>query len=167
LAMEPKYRADKTPIAEIGAVTSGNLRFDKWKEFKSSYGRNPSVQELDAFIDNTFEWGEALRAPYGTQIGTLQKALDRQIAYDEMRRAALLNSIRMSYYKKLPFHKRMFVPKPKLDPVPSAHSWMDDTDKYKNAWKDAIKNIGGYIIPGIIGYGAYESSQSNETDNTL
>jgi hypothetical protein len=29
LAMEPKYRADKTPIAEIGAVTSGNLRFDK------------------------------------------------------------------------------------------------------------------------------------------
>lgn len=77
LAMLDEFNVDKTPAAEIGAVTAGNARFRAWSNLRRELGRIPTMGELDRRINNYDDYKfykHTSTLPYGNQIGS--KAYD-------------------------------------------------------------------------------------------
>lgn len=89
LSMSDRFRFDKNPMSEIGADVAGAGRFEKWHQFYNSFGRYPSVKELDDFIDNTLTFEEAMRNSYARQIGS-----------------KYLESTKLPWYKKIFYNPR-------------------------------------------------------------
>ena len=160
LAMTREYSADKTPIAEIGAVMAANGRFGIWKDVRSDLGRIPTIQEVNEHIrqmpyDRVN--GYLYTLPYGMQIGSANRtALDNTTNY-LWNRANKYNAFINGWYDELPWYKKMFVRRPQYLAQPRIHEI--STPVYKaqgEAMKKAMETIAG--VGGV----GYLGSQSNE-----
>ena len=146
LAISRKFVNDKTPIAEIGAVSAGTIRFKMWMALKNKLGRNPTIEEMNQKIDefsNSKLYGNIPNEPYGTQIGSIQSQAFKDFEKETIRRDNLTNAIRGSLYKKLPFYKKIFVKEPAFQHTDLLSEEINHINTTAQSWKDAMKYIGG------------------------
>lgn len=156
LAMDRMYTWDKTPVAEIGAVSAGDARFNYWKQTKRTLGRVPTVEEINKMLDEIPSqtlYFNYQSLPYGNQIGSLQTNAFMALENEAYRRAYLTNAVRNSWYNKLPWYKKLFVKRPN----PTYPNWYKEKQLHENsmgdAWRDAMKHIAGIsaITAGVNG----------------
>ena len=96
--MSSRYRADKTPTSEIGAVTASNARFNVFMNLRNKLGRNPTLSEVNQHIDELANSGKLTglyrELPYGRQIGTLALENTTNTSYNIGHKQHLLNTIK-------------------------------------------------------------------------
>lgn len=133
LAMLDEFNVDKTPAAEIGAVTAGNARFRAWSNLRGELGRIPTMGELDRRINNYDDYKFYKRTstlPYGKQIGSK--------AYDDFAKKSAGSS-------------------------PDDFDIMEEAfiGNMANYWRDAMKYIGG--TAGLtVGLGEISNSEKDK-----
>lgn len=146
LAMSKEFIDDKTQIAEIGAVAAGDARWPLWNQKRIEFGRIPSTNELDQYMDvlpASYYYVQAPFLPYGTQIGSAQKNAFNAFEREVNRKAHLTNVIRNAQYDKLPWYKKPFVKKPEFLAPDLYKERLEHINSMGNAWRDAMKYIGG------------------------
>lgn len=163
LAMDRKYTLDKTPVAEIGAVSAGNARFRYWNQIKKQLGRTPTVEEVNKRLDEISSqklYWDSKSLSYGTQIGSVQDNAFNAFEHDIYRRANLTNAIRNTWYTKLPWYKKLFVKEP--EPLlPNLYKErLAHERSMGDAWKDAMK-----YIAGVSGVTAGAINTNNQIEN--
>ena len=140
LGMTLKYRKDKTPIAEIGAVSAGNARFKFWQKAKSQVpeGILPTIEQTNSFVNNLpdIDLIDMYRElPYGSQIGSASMQEADNLRSRLLRRDELYGILTNSRYEKLPFYKKWFV-------KPITRQFGLFNDRYLPTTDDDIVKIG-------------------------
>lgn len=157
-AMLPLAAAKKTnysQIEEMGAsAAEGRFRF--WKEYKDKYGKIPTVDELNKFIDEASESAPEFfryKLPkfndYMNDFGGIYNSKNPHEAYEK--ELAEYRKLRDSWKRKPKLKWRVKNPKPEMSPFLSNYKHsevkLEHQKQLYEYWKNAMKNISGYALP--------------------